>query len=363
MSKKVLFGLLPLLFAACGVEATLPAVGDDAVDARRGTVRVTLESAPTTQSDITLVRLHVAPDDITETLTYDAVSGAFSGSLLLAPGEKELTATAFADTEPVGEGQAAVTVVTNQTASVFIRILDTTGAQPENDIAPIIRSVSVSNANPAVGETVTLSVDAVDLNGDALTYAWADDCQVSTFGTPAEATTTWVSDAVDSCMIMVTAYSTAYSAAKAFNMVIFDAGAGEGSLSVSGEFASTPYIDSFHIDYVNDVTAGTYPGCELDLYAAAGEGFVCPTLTHDMPLSGYFYSYFGTSTGARELALSDDCGGRTEYPGAIHQPLGTTQGFVWYPPEITAPTICRLTAIAGYYGLTTYFDVGILVDY
>lgn len=39
---------------------------------------------------------------------------------------------------------------------------------------PVIRSVTVSDTSPVVGETVTVTVDAYDPDGDRLTFAWSD---------------------------------------------------------------------------------------------------------------------------------------------------------------------------------------------
>ncbi len=57
-------------------------------------------------------------------------------------------------------------------------------------------SITVSPAMPVAGETVTLSITASDPDGDPLTIAWqqtAPSPPPNPFGSPASATTTWIS--------------------------------------------------------------------------------------------------------------------------------------------------------------------------
>ncbi len=327
-----------------------------------GEVRITIKPSLARLVDITRVDVHVAPDDLTQTMDYNATSGGFSGLMTLAPGAKTLTGRAYVNEDSVGQGSAAVEVVAGQTAAVLLQIFDTSGAQPENDIAPIIQSVTISNVYPVTGETVTLGVAAVDLNGDPLTYAWSDDCAASAFDAPTLATTGWQSEAAGTCNITVTVYATGYAVQEVFSLAVLDPALEQGSLAVSGEFVPAPYLSSFHLDYVTG-GAGSYVGCEIDLYAPTQNGFVCPALEYDMPLNGWFYSYFGVTTGTRTFALTDDCGGSATLGLQYHAPYGTTQEFTWTPPAAGLPRVCRLTATASYYGLDSAFDVGLLVDF
>lgn len=57
--------------------------------------------------------------------------------------------------------------VPNQWLDVVVNI----GTQNDND-APVISNLTVSKLNPAVGETINLSVSATDPNGDTLAYHW-----------------------------------------------------------------------------------------------------------------------------------------------------------------------------------------------
>ncbi len=60
---------------------------------------------------------------------------------------------------------------------------------------PSVSSISVTPASPVAGDVVTLSVTASDPDGDPLTIAWTQTSpsQQGTFGTPAKASTTWIS--------------------------------------------------------------------------------------------------------------------------------------------------------------------------
>ena len=60
---------------------------------------------------------------------------------------------------------------------------------------PTVSSITVSPAAPVAGDVVTLSITASDPDGDPLTIAWTQTApaQQGTFGSPAGATTTWIS--------------------------------------------------------------------------------------------------------------------------------------------------------------------------
>ena len=60
---------------------------------------------------------------------------------------------------------------------------------------PNVSSIMVSPSSPVAGDVVTLSVTATDPDGDPLTIAWTQTApaQQGTFGTPTQASTTWIS--------------------------------------------------------------------------------------------------------------------------------------------------------------------------
>jgi len=60
---------------------------------------------------------------------------------------------------------------------------------------PNVSSITVSPSAPVAGDVVTLSVTATDPDGDPLTISWTQTApaQPGTFGTPSQASTTWIS--------------------------------------------------------------------------------------------------------------------------------------------------------------------------
>jgi hypothetical protein len=88
-----------------------------------------------------------------------------------------------------------VTVADGQGASVIgscqVTVTHVTVNQPPN----VSATISVSPATLVAGDVVTLSITASDPDGDPLTIAWVQSVPVQqgTFGSPSNASTTWIS--------------------------------------------------------------------------------------------------------------------------------------------------------------------------
>jgi len=88
----------------------------------------------------------------------------------------------------------SVTVTDGQGGSVSqscqVTVNHTTVNQP-----PVVSNIMVSPAMPVAGAVVTLSITATDPEGDPLTITWTQTApaQQGTFGTPAQASTSWFS--------------------------------------------------------------------------------------------------------------------------------------------------------------------------
>ena len=182
-----------------------------------GTARVTIEfRQPSSSShalayfyEINSVQLEVQPADVHKMLDREqAGDSTFTVELVLPVGQQTIYATAYNDyDEEIGQGEVTTTVTLNQTTEVFLSILDSTGSPGLPDNGPVILMVAASKTNPVVGESIDLSAEAMDMDGDTIDYLWSDDCESSTFGSPDDADTTWSSDVAQSCTITITASS------------------------------------------------------------------------------------------------------------------------------------------------------------
>jgi len=88
-----------------------------------------------------------------------------------------------------------VTITDGQGGSVTASCQITVTHLTVNHPPTVSASITVSPATPVAGDVVTLSITASDQDGDPLTIAWTQTSptQQGTFGSPASASTTWIS--------------------------------------------------------------------------------------------------------------------------------------------------------------------------
>ena len=312
--------------------------------------RVTINTSSLSQQGIDRVTVQVEPAGITAELLPTATSGIFSAVLDLPAGAQTLTVTAYVGQTQVGRGVAEVTIVAGETADVTVRVIDQTGVQvPPPDAWVIIRSVNASQTEAAVGEVVELTVDAVDPNGDPITYEWSDNCGGTSFGSPNASTTSWTHAAAGPCDIVVRAAAGGASDSATLRITTT---AGNGGASITGQFVPHPEIQS--------ILLLNYP--RLDLFCEierSDENANC----------GTFLSNRGWARGAqvfrvyvtldattaddneRTLTFSDDCGGTTVFSGGNR---------LWQAPR--DPAVCLLTAtVTNAEGLRDTFSIAVEV--
>lgn len=106
---------------------------------------------------------------------YDDTWGGFVGSIPTGT-DRSFTASAYdAGDNLIYEGTATgVTIVSGETASVYIRLDDMIPADPYENVAPVIDALSLSTASIEPEGTISLAVTAHDENPeDTLTYQWS----------------------------------------------------------------------------------------------------------------------------------------------------------------------------------------------
>lgn len=297
--------------------------------------------------------LTAQPANVSKTLTLDPNTATFNGRLVLPSGTHTLTATGYGSAPEVvvASGTGTVTVTPNTTTPVTLRIYDQTPMQGQQDIAPIIRSVSASKADLVVNEPITVSVDVVDLDGDGLTYAWTSDCPSGSFADPSAATTSWTSTAPGSCTLQVNVSSRGLSFNESVPVLVYSApgGGGEGNAQVAGEYVPRPYVNYLSLSGPN-VYQTVYRGNYLANFvpAAAGQQYT-------LEASVSFDTYYGTF----DAGVQTDCGTLVKLYDSCGSGGYCYVHYAWTAPA--AGSACKLTATAANGSLTDSFSAGIFV--
>jgi hypothetical protein len=345
MKRVATFALVAAL-AACSRGTTAP-------QAPKGAV-LTVVKALTSSINITRVSVAIDPGMSTPVdLTRDTLTGDFTGLLRATAGPAQtVTATAYAGAQQVGSGSAVVDILQNDTASVHLTLLDTTGAPPVPDHAPILTSVVVSKANPVVGEAVSVVATAVDPDKDPITYAWTQDCDptVAAFVDPTAASTSWSANAPISCYLTVRASSKNLGDSVAVRVVVYPAGGNVGAVDVSATFVEQPVINSVSVGTSGPGGGGFYTTINRTDADATLHQVVHPGQVLNFQIDGPMGSDGGFSAGA--YSLSDDCG------GTVFQNYGPS--FQWTAP--TSNVVCVVTAKKTVQGLVDRFPVALFLS-
>ncbi len=329
--KRIFACLAALAALACSRQARSPASA--------GHVVAVVQALSADQ--VTRVNVSVSPAGVSQDLAYNPADGTFAGVLTVTVGEQIVTATAYAGDVAYGTGTATTNVVAGSTAMAYIAILDTSARQPLPDHGPIVTSVTVSDVTPIVGEQVQLAASAIDPDHDPISFAWTDNCG-GTFGTPASATTTWVSQTVGTCRVTITVTSRLLSDARNVNLQV--RAVPTGQIGITGIFVPQPVIDAVTF-------ADAQGGACTMLRAGVGADGSC----HLPVVGGEQLTATVSASGlipAATLALSDDCGGSG-------QPLSATT-WSWTAPA--GGGLCIVTATVAQEGLSDTFPVAVFVQ-
>lgn len=141
---------------------------------------------------VTVSGPHISPD-IVATLEGNPTTG-WSGTIPSIPAGPDRTFTAVAmdaaDVPLYSGSVTGVTIVDGETVSVGIFLQQSAPPTPFANSVPRFTSLVISDDTVAPGQTITLTVAAVDPDpGDTLTYAWT--ANGGALGSPSTATTTW----------------------------------------------------------------------------------------------------------------------------------------------------------------------------
>ncbi|QRN96812.1 hypothetical protein JRI60_48870 [Archangium violaceum] len=339
--------------ALAGIALTLAGCAPEEAKTPSGDGLMSVAVRGLSAGQITQMILTAQPANVSKSLILDPNTGVFGGLLVLPSGTHTLTATGYGvdPTVVVASGTGTVTVTPNTTTPVALRIYDQTAMQGQQDIAPMLRSMSASKADLVVNEPITVSVDAVDLDGDALAYAWTSDCPSGSFADPSAAITTWKSSAPASCTLQVSVTSRDITLHETVPVLVYSApgGGGEGGVQVAGEYVPRPHVDSLYMrgpGVYQSVSRGDYLANFVP--ASAGQQYT-------LELSVGFDTYFGTF----DAGVQTDCGTLVKQYDSCGSGGYCYVTYLWTAPA--AGSACKLTATAANGSLVDRFSAGIFV--
>jgi hypothetical protein len=313
-------------------------------DENSGTLRVSAAGL-THVGEVDRVVVSVTPGGYATDLVLDHSDGQFRGSLVVPTGEYALRVDAFDGQSAtiVATGSVQVAVVEGRTTAVHVRVIDVTGPPPLPDHAPIVVSVTAAPAPLIVGRSVALTVVAVDVDGDQVSYVWTQTCSSTNgvFSAPNSANTSWTPLAAGACTLRVQV--TANGLADAATVDVGAIMAPSGAIEISAEFVPNPYVSEV------EVSGG---GSTSHIYRSGNDA----TVPFDaVPGANLVVSVHVASGPAKSISLSDDCGGSSI---ALHSGPSSAS-FDWTAPSL--PGVCVLSASVSADNLTDVFPIALLV--
>ncbi|MFP2910174.1 hypothetical protein ACLESD_35080 [Pyxidicoccus sp. 3LFB2] len=381
MSKRIAVAVGALTSVAMLLAACAPEEGAQEAQLA-GEAQVSVQGL--TANEIRSMVVTAQPANVTKELVYSPDAGVFAGTLVLPTGPQTLTANGYGrlrftdggtpDAGPVVDGgstgdggtaglslvatgTASIHIVANTTAAASMRIYDLTPPLPQPDIAPILHSMTASSVSALVGQAITLSVVAEDLDGDTLSYTWTNDCVGGAFSHRTAPTTSWSSSAPATCTLTVTVSSRGQTVSSSQVVTVSAGGAdgGTGSAQVNGDYLPRPEVYRLAI----------FNGTHLPLTAVARNGATAnlPNVRPDEAYTLEVSTFFGTRVGTQSTGLTVSCG--TVVKTAENCPANSTSCFTRYTWNTPAAgpngTACRVTASASNDTLTDSFSAGVLV--
>jgi len=166
-----------------------------------GNARVSVAINALTASDVTSVRVTVSAPDITTPIVSNLVlaGGAWESTITQIPGG---TGRVFSGEARDGDGTViftgsamGVTITDGGTAVVMIVMHEAMPPDPFHNTAPYLTSFVLSSDHAAPGEGVTAVAQAVDLDGEPLTWGWTGTG--GSFSPIDQQATTWTAPPAD----------------------------------------------------------------------------------------------------------------------------------------------------------------------
>jgi hypothetical protein len=322
------------------VRVLLIVLGCSRAEKSDGTLVVVAEALT---AQVTRVGIAITPAGIAADLVADPQAPTrFTGTVAAPVGLQTITAQAFDGPRLVGTGSAVATVQKGVAVAVQITILDDTGPVTGPDHSPVVTSL-VTPVSLEVGDHPALSATAVDLDGDAMTYAWsASPGGCGTFATPGALSTTFTAGASGTCAVTFSATANGKSDSRSAEIQI---GGATGSIDITVDYVPQPVISL--IAFSQGATpiasvARTAADATLRVPFHQGTAYTV-TISFDPWPSG-------------SIALSDSCAGTIVQP--VFVPGASSATATWTPT--VASGACVVTATLGRETLGDTFFVVVL---
>jgi hypothetical protein len=293
-------------------------------DVARGVAEVRIDPGSLQSVDIT--RMTVEVDGVARDLGLNPSTGTFNSSLFLPVGPHTLVGRAFSSDDLVGESNPVpVQITTASVTRVELRVLDLTGGGPRR-YGPLFDSLTFPTSVQAQ-QSASFVISVFAPGGAPVSYEWTSDCADSVFSTTSAATTAWSKPTAGSCTIQVTATSDGFSLSRAFSIVVFPPGSGDGAADITGTFIAAPQMSMSFSDLACSVSPGSNESCPATVAA--------PTVAL---FSVFTFNWGGSTPGP--FAVSDNCGGA--FGDDVTQPDSLFR--FWLPP--VAGGLCIITVRA-----------------
>jgi hypothetical protein len=257
--------------AAFAVIAACTGAADrDRSDADEGAVAISASAL--SAADVATVRVTISGTGISAPIvtTLVKVGGQWQGFVGKIPSGTNRTfhgEALDAAGKVVYRGDAfGVTITKNTTAAVAMLLQQASAPAPFANHAPVVDAMVVSTNAPAVGEPVTLTASAHDVDvGDSIRLEWV--ASAGSFSTTTGSTTTWTAPATEGPQTITVRV---YDSKGSMNALTFSASvnAGFGSGSVTASFNTWPTVNGLvaspsRID-VGETTALTLSATDND---------------------------------------------------------------------------------------------------
>jgi hypothetical protein len=339
--QRTLTGLIAvavsLFLVACGGEA---GTGEQ----NEGQVRTTIW-AQTAAGDVDRVRVFTTPAAVDQNLTPDPVTGAFSGIFTVPTGTYRVTVEAYAGSELVGTGTSDdVPVAKGAVAQVELTIRDTTGPVDVPDHSPWIASFVVAQSSAEVGDAISVSSTARDIDGDTLAFAWAAiPAGCGDFAVPSAASTTFTARTLGTCTLRLTVSAGGKTDSRTASVTVSPA---TGRLEINGTFVPHPRVT------LVEIVDGATVLASVDRVTSTDATVRLPLVASKT--YGVRVRFDAVDSGT--VQLSNDCG------ATLVQPAFTAPGSVatgsWTAPAV--PGACVITARLTRDGLVDQFPVALV---